>query len=76
MFRCMLAIVCIFGFGTFSAANTTAQDFQKLKEYAKSLGNQPLSAMNEFKPQNTFKDYTENPSQSLHYQGLKLKKRI
>ncbi|MCZ4684939.1 type-F conjugative transfer system mating-pair stabilization protein TraN [Legionella pneumophila] len=74
MFRSLLTIACIFGFCTFSAANTTAQDFQKLKEYAKSLGNQPLSAMNEFKPQNTFKDYTETPSQSLHYQGVETEK--
>lgn len=74
MFRRILAITCFFGLCAPSLANKTAQDFQNLKEYARSLSNQPMTAMNQFKPDTTFKDYTETPAQSQHYQGVETEK--
>lgn len=74
MYRPILAITCVIGLCPPALANTTAQDFQKLKEYARSLNNQPLTAMNQFKPKETFKDYTETPAQSQHYQGVETEK--
>ena len=55
-------------------ANTMAQDFQKSKEYAKSLGTQPLSVMNQFHPETTFKDYNSAPTEERYYQGIEVEK--
>lgn len=51
-------------------ANTTAQDFPKLKNYAKSLGAQPLNTMNQFHPETTFKNYNDKPDQERYYSGV------
>lgn len=51
-------------------ANTTAQDFPKLKDYAKSLGTQPLNTMNQFHPETTFKNYNDKPDQERYYSGV------
>ncbi|HIE3581517.1 TPA: type-F conjugative transfer system mating-pair stabilization protein TraN [Legionella anisa] len=74
MFKSLLTFICFWGMCAPLAANKTAQDFQNLKEYARSLNNQPMNAMNQFNPKNTFKDYTEEPSQSQHYQGVETEK--
>lgn len=73
MFRSIFAIA-VFGLSTSMFANTTAEDFQKLKEYAKSLSNQSTTAMNQFKPETTFKDYREVPPETRHYQGVETEK--
>ena len=74
MFKGLLVITCVFGLCAPSLANKTAQDFPNLKEYARSLSNQPIGAMNQFKPQATFEDYTETPVESQHYQGVETEK--
>lgn len=55
-------------------ANTTAQDFQAAKEYAKTLGGQPLAAINQFNPESTFKEYNKTPLEERYYQGVEKEK--
>ncbi|RUQ96657.1 type-F conjugative transfer system mating-pair stabilization protein TraN [Legionella septentrionalis] len=55
-------------------SDNTALDFSKLKDYAKSLNAQPKNAMNQFRPENVFNDYNENPEQKRYYQGIENEK--
>ena len=52
------------------SAETIDNSFAKYKEYAKSVGNQSLNAMQSFHPEATFKDFDTNPVQSQFYQGV------
>ena len=74
MFKCISVLALTLGFTVTVLASTTAQDFPKLKDYAKSLKGQTRQAMNQFHPEHTFKDYNENPSQKNYYQGVETEK--
>ena len=45
-----------------NAASSLANDYLNDKAYIKSLGNQPLSAAQQFNPADTFKNYNPNPN--------------
>ncbi|WP_133134316.1 type-F conjugative transfer system mating-pair stabilization protein TraN [Legionella santicrucis] len=74
MFKCASGVILIFGLIATALANTTAQDFPQLKEYAKSLRGQTREALNHFHPETTFKDYNENPTQKQYYNGVETEK--
>lgn len=75
MSRSLLALVLSLGCSLSIGANTLAQDFQKSKEYAKSLGSQPVQAMNQFHPETTFKDYNSAPAAERYYPGVEVEKK-
>ena len=70
MSRWFWGLVLSVGFSISLHANTTGQDFPKLKDYAKSLGAQPLNVMNQFHPETTFKNYNDKPEQERYYPGV------
>lgn len=72
--RIIWVLTLILGCSVTTFANTMAQEFQKSKEYAKSLGAQPLNAMNQFRPETTFKDYNSAPAEERYYQGIEVEK--
>lgn len=72
--RIIWVLALILGCSQTTFANTMAQEFQKSKEYAKSLGAQPLNAMNQFRPETTFKDYNSAPAEERYYQGIEVEK--
>ncbi|MDP3268091.1 MAG: type-F conjugative transfer system mating-pair stabilization protein TraN [Legionella sp.] len=74
MYRIIWVVVLTLGCSFIAFSNTMAQDFQKQKEFAKSLGTQPLTAMNQFQPETTFKDYNSKPAEQRYYQGIEVEK--
>lgn len=74
MFKATWVIALCVCFNVLAHANTTATDFSKSKQYAKSLSNQPLNAIHQFKPESTFKDYNPNPSTQSLYAGVETEK--
>lgn len=74
MFKCIIGLALTYGLVVTALANTTAQDFPQLKNYAKSLRGQTREALNQFHPETTFKDYNESPVQKNYYQGIETEK--
>ena len=74
MFRNGVILILYLGCSLMSYANSIADDFQKSKSYAKSLGSQPLNAMNQFHPETTFKEYNSAPVEKRYYQGVEKEK--
>lgn len=59
---------------TVAVAGDAASDFSTLKEYAKSLHNQPETSMQQFRPETTFEHYNPSPAQQGFYQGIEQEK--
>lgn len=74
MYRGALWIVIGMVLSASISAGTTAEDFAGLKKYAKSLSAKPLDAMQQFKPETTFKNYDINPEQKSLYKGVETEK--
>lgn len=74
MYRGALGIVISMVLSASIIAGTTAEDFAKLKNYAKSLSAKPLDAMQQFKPETTFENYNKNPEQKSLYKGVETEK--
>lgn len=55
-------------------ANTTEADFPGLKNYAKSLSQQPLNAMQGLHPESVFLHYSEHPTEEGYYSGVESEK--
>lgn len=74
MFKRMGAIALSTSLLTAAFANTTADDFQAAKQFAKSLKGSNLDAMKQFKPETTFEHYNAHPLQEGLYQGVETEK--
>lgn len=68
----LFTLFLLWAFGTTAMAGSTANDFPELKQYAKSLGNQPQSEMQRFHAEDHFENYSEHPPEEGHYQGVEV----
>lgn len=55
-------------------AETTAEAFQKAKEYAKGHKNDAMLSMKSFHPEKTFENYQEHPKEERSYQSVEQEK--
>lgn len=74
MFKSVCAFLIMMGCSGLMFANTLAEDFQKSKDYVKSLSTKTRDTMNQFHPETTFKDYNKTPVEERHYQGVEAEK--
>jgi len=60
--------------GASGMANTTEADFTRLKNYAKSLREQPIHAMQNLHPETSLPHYSEHPPEEHFYSGVETEK--